>query len=137
MLTADHIVSRHRKPVRQPRQYHMCVCCSQPRFDQHNNRHNLQTDHRQERQKGTSIKVQSWRSSNNHLRLSSTTYVVRRPTTFSMASTIGHQKGSFFLFPFCEVKDYKGLCYVSFYQTLSTSSKTAMISDPPLRPRRL
>lgn len=63
-------------------------------------------------------------------------YVVRRPTTFSMASTIGHQKGSFFLFPFCEVKDYKGLCYVSFYQTLSTSSKTA-ISDPPLRPRRL
>ena len=76
MLTADHIVSRHRKPVRQPRQYHVCACCSQPRFDQHNNRHNLQTDHRQERQKGTSIKVQSWRSSNNnHLRLSSTTYI--------------------------------------------------------------
>jgi hypothetical protein len=38
MLTADHIVSRHRKPVRQPRQYHMRVCCSQPRFDHHNNR---------------------------------------------------------------------------------------------------
>lgn len=117
-LTPDHIVSHHRKPVRQPRQCHICVCVvanpasTSTITDQ-------PTDRSPGKEKGD-MKMKSWRNSNNHLRLSSTTYVVRRPTTFSIASTNGYQKGSFVFSLFAKVKDYKGLHYVSFYQTLST-----------------